>query len=260
MGEKIKITTPENVELEFELAGLGSRLMAFLIDALIQGGILLGLFFLAGILSIRVETNPSKLSSWSLAILWVLVFVVVWGYYVYFEIRWNGQTPGKRKMNLRVIRDSGHPIDVPAAVLRNIVRIADYFFALGFVVLFISPQSRRLGDYVAGTLVVKIRNEEDLIEVPSSRGLFSRPMEYQLLDDLALSRIGNLDRQDYEAIRRFLERSSHLDSGLTGDLARQLAQPIMEHLAIPSPKFSFGYRYEQFLKEVAYAYEKCKGQ
>ncbi len=255
MSEKIKIITPDHVELEFELAGLGSRLMANIIDLLIMAAILAGLNLLALVLSI----NLSALGSWSLAVFTLLIFGVTWGYFTYFEIRWNGQSPGKKQMKLRVIRDTGHPIDPQASILRNIVRIADYVFSLGLFVLFFSPQSRRLGDYAAGTLVVKARQTEAELEIPVAHRRFSIEIKYDLLDDGALARISRLSRQDYEAIRRLMDRLPSLEQNAADDVTQQIAESLMKRLEIARLD-SFRYPYVRLLQEIAQAYERYHGQ
>jgi len=160
-GEKLIIETPEQTAIEFPLAGIGSRFLAVLIDSLIQiavliilGLILVGVGF--GFRSAGFAGSPTA-GVWIVAILIFIYFLLMYGYFILFESIWNGQTPGKRLTHIRVIKDSGQPITAIDAVGRNLLRLVDQLpFAYGFGVLcaWISPQSKRLGDYVAGTVVV----------------------------------------------------------------------------------------------------------
>lgn len=262
MADKIKILTPEHVELEYELAGLGTRLMAFLIDALILWGTLFALYFIALIFQINVIIDPQFWSSISSAISVLISFLIFWGYFIFFELKWSGQSPGKRTMKVRVIRDSGHPIDAISSLIRNIVRFADLFvFGLGFFVMFGNEQSRRLGDFAGGTIVVKTKMDERFSGAPRIRQPISPPgePEYLVLDAEVLSKIHLLTRQDYQAIRHFIQRAGHVEYGVAEGLACQIARPIMEKLGVGGPMTPFHFDYEQFLRELARAYERHKG-
>jgi uncharacterized RDD family membrane protein YckC len=158
-GEKLIIETPEQTSIEFPLAGIGSRFLAIAIDSLIQGAVVvIGLIFLALMFGIRAARfGPSMADVWIVAILILAYFVLMYGYFVVFEAIWNGQTPGKRITRIRVIKDSGQPITAVDAVARNLLRIVDQLpvaYGIGLLCTWISPQSKRIGDYVAGTVVV----------------------------------------------------------------------------------------------------------
>jgi uncharacterized RDD family membrane protein YckC len=160
-GEKLIIETPEQTSIEFPLAGIGSRFLAVLIDSLIQGAVLfiLGLIFVGLGLGFRSAgfAGSQTAGVWIVAILIFLYFLLMYGYFIVFESIWNGQTPGKRLTHIRVIKDSGQPITAIDAVGRNLLRIVDqlpFAYGIGVLCAWISPQSKRLGDYVAGTVVV----------------------------------------------------------------------------------------------------------
>lgn len=263
MADKIKILTPEQVELEYEIAGLGSRLMAFVLDMLILLAGLAALAFVGSIFNTQFQLNPATWSSLATAVFGLISFALFWGYFIFFEIVWNGQSPGKKKLKLRVIRDTGHPINLMSSALRNIVRFADVFvLGLGFWVMFFNERSLRLGDLAGGTLVVKVKMDEGYDSPPFIRKPNSPPggHEYLMLNADALSRINLLSRQDYEAMRHFIQRAEYVDYGIAENLARQLARPIIERLGLSSSIPSFGFDYEQFLKELARAYERHKGE
>ena len=155
------IETPENVELQRPLAGIGSRFIAGLIDLLL---IFLVLLAVSIVMMIVVSSGPfgilrdlQESSGWVIAV-WILVtFVIVWGYFAFFELGWNGQTPGKRQQRIRVVKASGAPIAVTDIFIRNLLRIVDFlpaFFGLAGVAMFVTRRCQRLGDIAAGTVVV----------------------------------------------------------------------------------------------------------
>lgn len=160
MDEQLIISTPEQVAFEYEMAGIGSRFVAALLDHLILGTVLV-LILLAisfvnflSLFSADGDATPFIVS----AILVLIFFAVFFGYFIVFETVWNGQTPGKRAGNLRVIRRNGQPIGAGEAMIRNLVRLVDFlpgFYGVGLVVMFIDKDARRLGDFAAGTIVVR---------------------------------------------------------------------------------------------------------
>ncbi len=157
-SDQLRIDTPEQVALELPIAGVGSRFLALALDTLLQGLLyilVLGVLALATLLpSVRAW------SSFAPAFVLLLAFCVYWGYFAIFEIAWRGQTPGKRLARIRVIRDTGRPIDATAAILRNLLRVVDFLPAMygaGVCVMLLNRHSRRIGDFVAGTVVVHER-------------------------------------------------------------------------------------------------------
>jgi uncharacterized RDD family membrane protein YckC len=159
--EQLTIDTPEQVALELPIAGIGSRFLALAVDTLVQ-------FFLYLIIAIalvvlasaRVLTPAGSWGTIGAAIAVLLMFVIYWGYFSLFEIFWHGQTPGKRAAGVRVIKDTGRPADVTAVLLRNFLRVIDFLpamYATGLICMALNRHSRRLGDFVAGTVVVHDR-------------------------------------------------------------------------------------------------------
>jgi uncharacterized RDD family membrane protein YckC len=160
--DQLVIDTPEQIALELPLAGTGSRSLALVVDTLLQ----VLLYALLGLIAVgvRLVTGPRVfagafrvLGALAPAVLLFLAFCVYWGYFALFETLWKGQTPGKRFVGIRVIKDSGRPISAFEAIGRNLMRAVDGLpgmYAVGVVSMFVSRQNRRLGDYVAGTVVV----------------------------------------------------------------------------------------------------------
>jgi uncharacterized RDD family membrane protein YckC len=157
-SDQLRIDTPEQIALELPIAGVGSRFLALAVDTLLQA--LLYILVLSLLALAALVPSVRDLSSFGPAFVILLTFCVYWGYFAIFEIVWRGQTPGKRLARIRVIRDSGRPIDATAAILRNLLRVVDFLPAMygaGVCVMLLNRNSRRLGDFVAGTVVVHER-------------------------------------------------------------------------------------------------------
>jgi uncharacterized RDD family membrane protein YckC len=161
--DKLIIDTPEQVQLEFALAGIGSRFMALFVDTLIQFIALMLLFILVVFLGAGAGLSP-EMGKWAVALYIFAFFLLYWGYFAIFEALWKGQTPGKRQAGIRVIRDSGREITAKEAIGRNLLRAVDMLpgvYAVGILCVFLSAQNKRLGDYVSGTVVVHDRAPEE---------------------------------------------------------------------------------------------------
>ena len=124
MNETLQIETPENVSFGYTLAGIGSRFMAAIVDTLAI--IVLQMIVDAMIILIVLNVGNGELTStWLVAIYSLLGFVFFWGYYIFFEMLWNGQSPGKRWVGIRVVRTDGMPITLAESLVRNLVRTID---------------------------------------------------------------------------------------------------------------------------------------
>jgi uncharacterized RDD family membrane protein YckC len=222
--DKLTIDTPEQVHLEFVLAGIGSRFMAVFLDTLIQIAI-----FLVVIVSALVwSATPffgEKTPLWIDALAIIVLFCLYWGYFATFEILWKGQTPGKRWAGIRVIKDSGRPINAFEAIARNLVRVVDYmpgFYGVGVVTMLLNSKHRRLGDYVAGTLVVHETSEREpqMFFSGASTAEFAVPQAAQLT------------LQEAELIETFLARRLDIPSDVRWSNAQRIAQMVSTRLGI----------------------------
>jgi uncharacterized RDD family membrane protein YckC len=243
-GEKLIIETPEQTSIEFPLAGIGSRFLAVLIDSAIQVGALmvLGLIFVGAVFGFRGAGvgGFSAAGVWAVAILILVYFLLMYGYFILFESIWNGQTPGKRLTHIRVIKDSGQPITVIDAVGRNLLRIIDqlpFAYGIGVLCAWISPRSKRLGDYVAGTVVV----HEKPFETVTPRWI--APAQ------AAAHHYGanRLTPEEYALVEAFLSRRSALDAGVRYDTAAGIVRRIEAKLILPPEKPSA----EKLLEELS---------
>lgn len=240
MAREVKIVTPEHVQVHFELAGIGSRFIALLLDTLLQGAIIFVLVMAAvlGLPGIGTIESLDTASAWVIAILALLIFGIMTGYFLFFEATRNGQTPGKKSVGIRVVRDTGHPVDFRSAFLRNVMRVVDSlpgFYGVGIVSVFFSPQYRRLGDYVGGTLVVKVGRAAEMRPTPyaaDTAALTEDPAAptRPLLPSEMMPYISSIPKEDYRSIRHFLDRRAELDAEVSADLARRLVEPIARRL------------------------------
>jgi uncharacterized RDD family membrane protein YckC len=229
-GEKLIIETPEQTSIEFPLAGIGSRFLAVLIDTLIQTAVavVLGLMFfgLSFVFGGNARSLPSSAGLWIAAILIFAIFLLIYGYFIIFESVWNGQTPGKRLTHLRVIKDSGQPITAIDAVGRNLLRIVDqlpFAYGIGVLCAWISPQSKRLGDYVAGTVVV----HEKPFETVAPQ--WNPPAQVSTHQYGA----NRLTPEEFALVETFLCRRSALEAGVRYDTAAGIVRRIESKLTLP---------------------------
>jgi uncharacterized RDD family membrane protein YckC len=220
--DKLTIETPEQVHLEFVLAGIGSRFMAALLDTIIIiAAALLALLIATAFL---VSSWFQKSSLYVIALLTIIVFCLVWGYYATFETLWKGQTPGKRWAGIRVIKGSGRPITAFESIARNLVRFIDFmpgFYGFGVVTMLLNRQNRRLGDFVAGTIVVHESSAKE-----TAPFFNSGPGEY------VFPQAARLTLQEAELIETFLSRRLDMATSIRQQSAERIAQMISNRLAI----------------------------
>jgi uncharacterized RDD family membrane protein YckC len=219
-AERLTIDTPEQIALELTVAGIGSRFLAVAIDTVLQVSL-----YVAGFLTLAVFTPPAALRS-TLALLGpaaaiLLGFSVYWGYFALFEIVWSGRTPGKRVAGIRVIKESGRPINAFEAIGRNVLRAIDFLpamYLVGVVCMMLNRNSRRLGDYVAGTIVVHDRQTEDV-----------RPdLITTAAAHLSSAQLSRMPSEELVLIETYLHRRSQLDPRVRGDRADQIVRRITE--------------------------------
>jgi len=238
--EKLTIDTPEQIALEFPLASAGSRFLAVAIDLLIQTAAFAVLVFLAfGPLLLGIGGSTQV---WGVAFLIIVGFVIYYGYFAAFEALWNGQTPGKRVVGLRVISATGRPIGAFDAILRNLLRIVDQLpgiYAVGVLAVFLTERNQRLGDLAAGTVVVHDRPVEKPI-VAAGTGP-------------ATTRYGaaRLTPEEIALVETYLGRRHSLDEYFRLQTARQLAARMRDRLGV-SPDAAG--EDEQFLSDIAAEY------
>lgn len=222
LTQTVDIETPELVVLSYTIAGLGSRVYAALIDLIICAVVLIA--FLIGIVIVAARSRqalstPTPSTAWAVAILILFQFAVLWGYYLLFEGFNDGQTPGKRLLKLRAVRDGGYSIGFSASAVRNLMRIVDlqpaFSYAIGIGSILFTKSGKRLGDIVAGTIVVR----ESFVRQPmqpaapaaASKVVAAVPLSAQLSDD------------EFRLLERWAERRNSLEPQRRRELTAQVA-------------------------------------
>lgn len=265
--ESLVIETPERVQLEFALASIGNRFIAVAIDHFIQYFSLILIAWLTlsfvGIGTSDLE-NPdqvfTEMPKWTIAILIIVVFLVFAGYFIVFEWLWNGQTPGKRLMKLRVIRDDGRPLTLWEAIARNLLRICDAVpgfvlpvYSIGLIVIFASSRDQRVGDIFAGTVVIREQSEQapTYADTFATRVTDAAFVRVQKPATLKLD-VAGLTEAEVEVVESFLRRRWDLGERQRLWMAWRIALPLMYKLKPAYDKEDF--TYEGFLEELLHRF------
>jgi uncharacterized RDD family membrane protein YckC len=256
------VETPEQVSLHFPLAGLGSRFLAVMIDLLIQGAANFVLIIVVVLAFSAVEKTGAAghlsdtAAKWFAAGIILFYFVLYWGYFSLFEAFRNGQTPGKRVLNIRVIKDSGRQITFFEALARNLLRVVDWLpgiYLVGTISILLTKQNKRLGDLVADTIVVHERAEEfsGYVSLPFSSGSFAAPYASSpQLSEIPADRVARLSGEDLLLIDSYLARALSLPLETRAQLASRLLDGLCSKMDIAVPTQAPP---ERTLESLAYA-------
>jgi uncharacterized RDD family membrane protein YckC len=211
--------TPEAVQLQADVAGVGSRTIALVVDTFLQGMILLPVLF--------VSLGDGVGGTGEAVVIGIIVFFVLWFYFPAFELLWRGQTPGKRFQGIRVVRTDGQPVGLAPVLVRNLIRIIDVILLpfLALISMVITRRSQRLGDLAAGTMVV----HERALPAPSALPLQLGMTGSAYAPSPALDTSGMTER-DYTVLRTFLARRTTLDWKARQQLAASLAARVRAQL------------------------------
>jgi len=239
MSETFRVDTPESVDLALEPAGLGTRFLAILIDALIQWGaaflvvlIVVPMTALSDVLSARTFGDADTIDGILITILLLAAGFLFFLYKLVLEAFWNGQTVGKRAVGIRVIKANGLPVDFLQVVIRNLLRVVDYLpmqYLVGSVAIIASKRGQRLGDMVAGTVVV--RDQRPPLTLAPVR-LFHQPTY-----DLSLLRehVLRLPDEDLEPARRFWMRRMQLTTQARWRVGARIAESLARRMGWQEP-------------------------
>jgi uncharacterized RDD family membrane protein YckC len=235
--DQVDIKTPEYVAIQFQIAGLGSRAAAFIMDQ--------ALLMLVNILTIVVvffvmdgmESMPLFFarSSFPIAIVVIGLFVLNWGYFFFFEFFSGGRTLGKKVVGIRVIQENGHSITLLSSFIRNLVRLIDSLptaYFLGIIMIFFHPKHKRLGDLVAGTIVVherKAKKKKKLTPIEKEinlRGLSPNDLE---MEDWTLK---SFTAKDWKLVSTYASRFQQLPLAERNQLTKQIADLLLPKTGI----------------------------
>lgn len=222
----LQVETPEQIAFSYSVAGIGSRGAAALIDTLICLGTLTVITIALSLIALAFagsERGDPGDAAWFLAIYLLFQFAVLWGYYVLFEGLWDGQTPGKRIMRLRVVRDGGYSVTFGASAVRNLLRIIDIMpaplYLVGIISAALTPARKRLGDIAAGTFVVKETRAE-----PSAA---ARPSAVPQRAPMVTARLSD---DEYAVLELYVQRRAQLDAERRRAIAAQLGARFATHM------------------------------
>lgn len=266
--ETLIIETPERVPLAFALASIGNRFLAVAIDHFIQYFVIFvaawAFMSLSGIGDFTSDEPPAQIfqdvSKWTIALMIIVLFLIFAGYFIFFEWLWNGQTPGKRLLKLRVIRDDGRPITLWEALARNLLRIFDAVpgfvlpvYSVGLITIFLSGRDQRIGDMFAGTVVVRERTDE----APTFKETFSNPVAdaaFRRVQKLTVfqANINSITESEIEVAENFLRRRWDLTERQRLWMAWRVALPLMYKI---KPNYDLqNFTYEGFLEELVHRF------
>jgi uncharacterized RDD family membrane protein YckC len=241
--EGLVVRTPEHVELRFLIAGPGNRFLALLVDLFLQGLLFFGIMMLlSGFLWVSKWSVANLIGKgartgfglWLFALFILAFFIVQWGYFTLFETIWAGQTPGKRRQRLRVIREDGRPIGFAEAAIRNLLRsVLDSqpypLHAIGFVVGMLNARFKRLGDFAAGTVVIVERRQS--VPRPGSR---LRAATQAALPETR-PRVRQLAQEEVTTLQAYMRRRDELDPEVRSAMAQKVATSLMQRLNVAKP-------------------------
>lgn len=247
------LLSSEQVYLKLKLAGVGSRFAACFIDGIFQSLICMPIVFLIiGIYEFQytkvVLSMPGLWKWWLIAILILISFTILYGYFIFFETIWNGQTPGKRFIKLRVVRDNGASVTFIQVLIRNILRMLDALpsgYAIGIIAVLISKKNQRLGDMAAGTVVIR----EDSGDAPT-------PANYEIRETswsgIARLHMHEISEADFAVLKKYLQCRKTIKRDDLLVMERKLVAFFSRKLALKPEETG---NPEEFLTQVAAMYQ-----
>jgi uncharacterized RDD family membrane protein YckC len=248
LSDKHTIETPEQMPLEFTVAGIGSRFLALAIDTLLQIGVGLLLLIVVAVLgSTGALLGLRAHILWLLALAGAIIFLLMYGYFACFEILWSGQTPGKRMIGIRVVKDSGRPLTPSETIGRNLLRIVDQlpaFYAVGVLVALMNAQNKRLGDFIAGSMVVR---ESSMAAIKPIWQSVQSPSEHPA--GAARLSTAALSMEELALIDTFLQRRHDLAPDVRSRMAGKILDQLKGKLAAGAQE---GLSPESLLEALAY--------
>ena len=250
--KEYSLLSPEKVYLNLNLAGVGSRFVACFIDSIFQsllmGFIIFGIFLLSRTGIITLE--PENFSDWWLIVILLLsMFAIFYGYFIFFETIWNGQTPGKRFIKIRVVQDNGSPVTFLKVLIRNILRIIDSLptgYAIGIISALISKKNQRLGDMAAGTVIIR----ENIEDAPAAVNFTVIEASWS---GAARLRIHEIGEDEFAILKKYLLRRDTLMQDEVQAMDQKLTLVFSQKLGLKPEETG---NPSEFLKQVAAMYQR----
>ncbi|GLC31098.1 RDD family protein [Clostridium omnivorum] len=229
--QKIKITTPENIEVEYTLADLGSRTAAALIDSFIQLGVLLVLLIAVLLLKHFAPGFWEEYYGWIVGISLIVAIIIGYCYFIFSELTMNGKTIGKKALKLRTIRKNGQPVTFKHSAIRNLFRLFIDYYGVGVVVMFFNKQHKRVGDLLASTVVVTEDNKEQPITLESLQNVNENYSYY-------------LDEEEKELLRDYFQRRESFVEG------SKLSEDLKQHFTNKFDKLGVLDKFQDFINKL----------
>ncbi len=229
--KKIKITTPENIEVEYTLADIGSRIGAALVDMLIQALIII---ILGTAVLLVVYYSPGlwrNYSGWVIGISIFLFAAITYGYFILMELTMNGMTLGKKVLKIRTIRNNGQPITLKHSAIRNLFRVFIDMYGVGVVLIFLTKEHKRIGDFAASTIVVAEESKTAPITLESLQRLNDKINYY-------------ISEEEYELLREYLQRKSSMEN------SDEIREDLKLHFTKKFEAMGVLDQWEEFIKEL----------
>jgi uncharacterized RDD family membrane protein YckC len=236
-NEQVDIKTPEFVSLQFQTAGLGSRTAAFIIDQilLITVNILIVIGLVLGIYGLSDLTFLYDYMTYPIAITFIIIFILNWAYFVLLEYFSGGKTLGKRLVGIRVIQENGHSLTLLSSFIRNLLRIIDALpvnYLVGILMIFFHSKNKRIGDLVAGTIVVherkrkKKRKSSALEKEMNDRGLTTKELE---IEEWMLKSFGT---KEWNLVKTYSNRILQLPASEREQMTKKTAEILLPKMGI----------------------------
>lgn len=217
MSDALQVATPERVAVDLPIAGLGSRAMAYLVDLALLGAVGLVAYFVVTFFVPDVATVALGLSTFIRTLAVAIIFFALWVYWTLLEVVWNGQSPGKRLVRIRVVKLDGSPVTVFSSAVRNLLRVVDFMpicYPVGVITMLVDRKHRRLGDLLGGTVLVR----DEQIDLSKYEQVTTASVAVNELE-IAMSYLARFDE---------LEPVSRLRIGKK--LAERLGLPVTENV------------------------------
>ncbi len=248
LDTSVAIETPEHIVFRYRIAGPARRLLAYVVDLILcyTAVFVLGVILVVAVVGASASAMSDAVEGTlktGIGLVLLLLFAVQWVYFVAWEAT-TGRTPGKSAVGLRVVTLQGRPIGFGPAALRNVLRAADMLpsaYVVGVVTMALTPRFQRLGDLVAGTMVIvpeRARVAGALVLWPPAE-----PHELAIVPDDV-----SLDADERNAIELFLRRRGALGPARERELAAIVASPLARR---------FGFRLADPSRMLALIYDRA---
>ncbi|MGB7415959.1 MAG: RDD family protein [Thermosynechococcaceae cyanobacterium] len=254
--QRVMLQTPESIELDFALGGIGSRAFAWVMDQTILFLSLALLWYVGSaiygyvLLPLLPPDTIDDWNLWTFAIASFLTFVFTNGYYIGFETFWQGQTPGKRWARIRVIQDNGQPVGLKEAAIRSLMGLIDInFFFIGVVLVTFGKSEKRLGDFAAGTLIIQDETRPGQRQ-PTVQLRFGERAQTTAQDLIQSANLNALTADQYYILRDFLGYRTQLDASQRKQVTVNLATQLREIVAAPESPAALNILDEELLEAV----------